>query len=71
MFYVDGNFLILKIFIDVLILNIGILVYVVLEVKRLIVYGYKVDLYSLGIIFFEMYLDMGLDRFRIIDRFRI
>lgn len=66
MFNVDGNFLILKTYKDFLILGFGILGYIVLEVKESIVYSCKVDLYSLGIIFFEMYLE---DVIRIIDRF--
>lgn len=70
MSHADGNSSTSKTFTDALTSNIGTPAYVAPEVKRLTAYGYKADLYSLGIILSEMYLDMGPDRPRIIDRLR-
>lgn len=70
MSHADGNSSNSRTFTDALTSNIGTPAYVAPEVKRLTVYGYKADLYSLGIILSEMYLDMGPDRPRIIERLR-
>lgn len=70
MSHADGNSSSSKTFEDSLTSNLGTPAYVAPEVKRLTAYGYKADLYSLGIILSEMYLDMGPDRPRIIDRLR-
>lgn len=56
---------------DLLIKYIGIMFYVVLEVLKFISrYSKKVDYYSFGVIFVELYYDMGSDRFRIMDKLR-
>lgn len=59
---------------DNLILDIGIMFYVVLEIfgLKFVKYSKKVDYYSIGIILFEIYVEMGVSkRARVMDRFRV
>lgn len=71
-FYLEGYFVIFEFEKDEDLLSkgVGIKFYVVLEVLKFIRYSKKVDYYSFGVIFVELYYDMGLDRFRIMDKFR-
>lgn len=50
----------------------GICLYVVLEVRDLNIYDKNVDIYSFGMILFEMYYKMGLgmERINIMEKFR-
>lgn len=64
----DGNSSTSKTYKDSLTSNLGTPGYIAPEVKESTVYSYKADLYSLGIILSEMYLEMGSGRPRIIDR---
>lgn len=66
----DGNSSTSKMDKDSLTSNLGTIPYVAPEVLKSIVYSYKADLYSLGIILSEMYLEMGSGRPRIMDRLR-
>lgn len=56
---------------DLLSICVGIIFYVVLEVLKFIRYSKKVDYYSFGVIFVELYYDMGLDILRIMNKLRI
>lgn len=50
--------------------KLGTIPYVAPEVLKSTIYSYKADLYSLGILLSEMYLEMGSGRPRIMDRLR-
>lgn len=65
MFDVGGIFLIIEKDRVCFLNNLGIFFYMVLEIRILRVYDRKVDLYSFGMIFFEMYYKMGFGMERI------